>query len=134
MLRTTNGSNSEDGFSIALTELEKALSARKPTAHVGIQGIARNNHRVSTAAFLAVERPVFESRMSRLRVRMKHAGFTALWAARPIDTGKIGGGNWLVNVHNASRLRRERYRALCHRKRPLAVGDVASCHVPGATP
>jgi hypothetical protein len=33
----------------------------KPTAHVGIHRIARNNHRANTAALLAVECAVFES-------------------------------------------------------------------------
>jgi hypothetical protein len=62
----------------------------KPTAHVGIHRIARNDHRVSTTAFFTVERAVFESGGSRLSFRMKHPWFVALWASWPLNIGKIG--------------------------------------------
>jgi hypothetical protein len=46
--------------------LQRRAGFGKPTARVGILRIARNNHRVSTTARLAVEYPVFESSRPRL--------------------------------------------------------------------
>lgn len=70
------------------------LVRRVPTAHVGILRIARDNHRVSTTAPLAVERAVFETCRSRLGFRMTHAWFVAPWTAGPLnmglDIGKAG--------------------------------------------
>jgi hypothetical protein len=37
------------------------LVRREPTMHARVHRIARNNHRVSTTAVLAVERAVFEA-------------------------------------------------------------------------
>jgi hypothetical protein len=62
--------------------------------HVGVHRIARNNHRVSTTAVLAVERAVFKTGRSALGFRMTHAWFLAPWAARPLDIGKVGLMEW----------------------------------------
>lgn len=42
--------------------------AIEPVAHAGLHRVARNNHRVSTTALLAVEDAVFEVRRSRLNL------------------------------------------------------------------
>lgn len=105
--------------------LRRKLAQSQP--HVGIHRIARNNHRVSTAALMAVEYAVFKPRRSGLRFRKRHAWIVTLWAALPINAGKVGCRWGLEFGHSAIPVRRERYRALCRREMPFAGGDDLSC-------
>jgi hypothetical protein len=78
---------------------------------------------VDAAALAAFERAIFKVWWSCLGFRVVHARFVALRAARSLDLRKISRRRGMIFVHGASLHWRERYRTLCHRKRPSAGGD-----------